>query len=543
MNPTPEQKEIIDYTGHIVVIANPGSGKTFTISQKIISILGELEFYQGVIAISYTNKASRELEKRCLGNGADRKSSFFGTMDKFYITEIVFSFGRHIFGTPKKELEIIDVKNEFFKAFTGFEDLESENAEKDIDAWINNNFASLVKLYVEGYVLLESISKLALYIIDNCISCRKYLKARYKYVFIDEYQDSGSDQHDVFIKLKDLGIISVAVGDTNQSIFGFSKKSSEFLVRLAQNADFKLFHLTKNRRCHPSIINYASKLISKGFTDYISSNETRIFSKSINGGEKETAEWLNAVIPKVITHFGVESRNEIGILVRNSRTGKMLQKNLTLENKFFGSTPFDGNRSLWGSIFESILNFIYDDSLTKYELVGNYLDIELQAGKAREFMRLLSAVECYKDNILEMQKSSPIFIKIARIIYPQAENITAVTTLNIVLNSPELLEFFKPADKNQIQIMSLHKSKGLEFEVVFHLDLHRYVLPKEFNGEYPEAIQDLNLHYVGITRAKKCCVLCTSTVRVNGKGETKTGDPSIFLQLNRLYPLRSPFMY
>lgn len=63
MNPTPEQKEIIDYTGHTVVIANPGSGKTFTISRKIISILGELEFYQGVIAISYTNKASRELEK------------------------------------------------------------------------------------------------------------------------------------------------------------------------------------------------------------------------------------------------------------------------------------------------------------------------------------------------------------------------------------------------------------------------------------------------------------------------------------------------
>lgn len=542
MNPTPEQKEIIDYTGHTVVIANPGSGKTFTISRKIISILGELNFYQGVIAISYTNKASRELEKRCLESGVDRKSSFFGTMDKFYITEIVFSFGRHIFGTPKKELEIIDVKDEFFKVFTG-EDVKSENGEYDINTWMNNNFTSLIKLYVEGYVLLESISKLALYIIDNCTSCRKYLKARYKYIFIDEYQDTGSDQHDVFIKLKDLGIISVAVGDTNQSIFGFSQKSSEFLVQLAQNADFKLFHLTKNRRCHPSITNYASKLISKGFNDYIPSTENRIFSKSVNGGEKEIAEWLNSAIPRVMTQFEVKARNEIGILVRNSRTGMILQKNLTLENKFFGSTPFDGNRSLWGSIFESILNFIYDDSLTKYELVGNYLDIELQAEKAREFMRLLSAVECCKNNILEMQKSSPIFIEIASIIYPHAENITAVTTLNAVLKSPELLEFYKPAGKNQIQIMTLHKSKGLEFDVVFHLDLHRYVLPKEFNGEYPEAIQDLNLHYVGITRAKKCCVLCTSSVRVNGKGETKSGIPSIFLKLNRLYPLRTPFMY
>lgn len=538
MNPTPEQKEIIDYIGHTVVIANPGSGKTFTISRKIISILGELEFYQGVIAISYTNKASRELEKRCLENGTDKKSSFFGTMDKFYITEIVFSFGRHIFGIPKKELEIIDINNGFFRGFTGF-----EAEEEDINVWIDNNLTLLFKLYVEGHVLLESISKLALYIIDNCVSCRKYLKARYKYVFIDEYQDSGSDQHDVFIRLKDLGIISVAVGDTNQSIFGFSQKSSEFLLRLAQNADFKLFQLTKNRRCHPSIINYASKLISKGFNDYLSSDETRIFSKSIRGGEKETAEWLNTVIPKVMTHFGVQSRNEIGILVRNGRTAKGIQKSLTLENKFFGSTPFDGNRSLWGSVFESILGFIYDDSITKYELIEDFLDIELQAGKAKEFMRLLSEIESCKDNIPEMRNSGANFIKIARIIYPQAENKIAVTTLNNILNSAELLEYFKPAGKNQIQIMSLHKSKGLEFDVVFHLDLHRYVLPKEFNGQYPEAIQDLNLHYVGITRAKKCCVLCTSTVRVNAKGESKNGVPSIFLERNRLYPLRSPFMY
>lgn len=158
-------------------------------------------------------------------------------------------------------------------------------------------------------------------------------------------------------------------------------------------------------------------------------------------------------------------------------------------------------------------------------------------------MRLLSKIENCKDNIPEMQNSGANFIEIASIIYPQAENKTAVTTLNNILNSAELLEYFKPAGKNQIQIMSLHKSKGLEFDVVFHLDLHRYVLPKEFNGQFPEAIQDLNLHYVGITRAKKCCVLCTSTVRINGKGESKNGVPSIFLELNRLYPLRSPFMY
>ncbi|NRS46657.1 UvrD-helicase domain-containing protein [Brevibacillus sp. HB2.2] len=538
MNPTPEQKQIIDYIGHTVVIAQPGSGKTFTISRKIIGILKELSFYQGVIAISYTNKASRELEKRCLENGADKKGSFFGTMDKFYITEIVFPFGRHILGAPKKELEIIDMKDNYFKEYTGF-----EIGEEDADNWISGHLDTITKLYVEGYVLLESISKLALFIIDNCASCRNYLKTRYKYVFIDEYQDSGADQHNVFIKLKQLNIISIAVGDVNQSIFGFSNKSSEFLIRLAQDADFKLFQITKNRRCHPSIINYATKLISKDFIEYIPSDEIRIFSKKIIGGEIDIAKWLNDVIPKVMSNFGVQSRNEIGILVRSARTGRIIQKNLTIESKFLGGTPFDSNKTLWGSVFEGILNFIYDDSFTKYELVESYLEIELQVEKARRFMRLLSELESNRDNISNLQSSITKFIEVAKIIYPRAENQNAISILNNILKSEELLECFKPADKNQIQIMSLHKSKGLEFDVVFHLDLHRYVLPKEFDGVYTEAIQDLNLHYVGITRAKQCCVLCTSTERINGKGEVKRGVPSIFLELNRLVSLRSPFIF
>ena len=111
MIPSKEQQNIIDYTNHTVVIAQPGSGKTFTLSKKIVNILDELPDYKGVIAISFTRKSSKELEKRCLYGGINRKGSFFGTMDKFYISEIILPFGRHIWGRPKKELEIIDRRN------------------------------------------------------------------------------------------------------------------------------------------------------------------------------------------------------------------------------------------------------------------------------------------------------------------------------------------------------------------------------------------------------------------------------------------------
>ena len=94
--PTKEQKAILNHDGNIVVTANPGSGKTYTIVEKIGDVLSELPSYKGVIAISFTNKASDELKKRCKRKGIDPKHSFFGTIDKFYISEIIIPFASHL---------------------------------------------------------------------------------------------------------------------------------------------------------------------------------------------------------------------------------------------------------------------------------------------------------------------------------------------------------------------------------------------------------------------------------------------------------------
>lgn len=85
--------------------------------------------------------------------------------------------------------------------------------------------------------------------------------------------------------------------------------------------------------------------------------------------------------------------------------------------------------------------------------------------------------------------------------------------------------------------MTIHKSKGLEFELVYHLDLYDWIHPKRkfvrgcFDVIYDNWEQELNLHFVGITRAKNYCVLVTSTSRLNRDYETKVGNPSQFLSL------------
>ncbi|MCZ3003907.1 ATP-dependent helicase, partial [Acinetobacter baumannii] len=61
--------------------------------------------------------------------------------------------------------------------------------------------------------------------------------------------------------------------------------------------------------------------------------------------------------------------------------------------------------------------------------------------------------------------------------------------------------------------MTIHKAKGLEFEIVIHLDLNEWLFPYRVIGEsfsdklYPSWEQDLNLHFVGVTRAKTMCLL------------------------------------
>lgn len=69
----------------------------------------ELLDYNGVAALSFTRKASNNLKKRTLAYGLPKKNSFFGTIDSFCLTQIIFPFGYSLLGYPSKELEILNL--------------------------------------------------------------------------------------------------------------------------------------------------------------------------------------------------------------------------------------------------------------------------------------------------------------------------------------------------------------------------------------------------------------------------------------------------
>lgn len=545
MKPTDQQQKIIDAHGDLVIVANPGSGKTFVLSEKIRKILPDCIETKGLIAISYTNKASQELKTRCLKNGMAPKASFFGTMDKFYLYEIIIPFAKQLFGIPEDDIKVLkrsDLNNETKEVLENLSDVVDPNNPP------REYILLFRELFLKGNIILELVGLLAVYIFNHSQACKNYIKAKYTHIIIDEYQDCGSEQHLLFLKIKAIGLKAIAVGDANQSIFKFSGKSSEFLVDLAKRKDeFQLFPLDYNHRCHPSIINYSLLLLNPN-SQLLDNGEIHVHEKLIQGNEISIAQWLTAATVKYEGLYNVTKRNKIGILVRNNRTGNLVHKNLRTPHKYFESTSLDEDFSIWSGIFRNLLTMLFDNKLSKIEFVEEYISRDVNRTKVIGVLRQINELnKMISQSPIDVPSVIEMFVNIGMSLHPAGRNSESLILLKEVLLDAHLLESYKPAAENEIQIMSLHKSKGLEFDVVFHLDLYEWILPKkEINNDvksFTDLRQDINLHYVGITRAKKCCVLCHSTKRTNFAFEQKNGNPSEFLLAEYLKKKRiqSPF--
>lgn len=541
MMPTKQQQLILNHEGCAVVIAAPGSGKTFVISKMIKQNLPGLMDYQGIIAISYTNKASNELKHRSLSNGENPCSSFFGTIDKFTIGEVIIPFGKHIFGIPTVPFRTMTI-NELAKDDAGqVGKLMSDETNFDL------LIVKLGSLFKAGVILIECVGLLANYIFSQSRACKTYIKARYTHIYIDEYQDSGAEQHQLFLSIKNLEIKAIAVGDLNQSIYAFSKKDPKYLKELTGNADFKYFKLDKNHRCAPGIINYSNYLLNPR-TELIPDDDRPVIFKLVEGNNENVAGWIDRYIKALKEGFDIRDNNKIAILTRYGRTAVAIDEALITPHHYSEGNDLDKSINVWASIFSGLLYFVFDVNyrfIDVVELVTEY--DRLSKKDLKRLNQLKKIIEIFRGKPTEeMITLRDIFCEVAMLIAPNSVHQDSILLLEDVLNSEEMLGHYYPAAADEIHILTLHKSKGLEFDMVIHLDLHEWALPakrpgpnSDFNNPtYDNYQQDLNLHYVGITRARKVCVLLSSTKRVNNTLQVKNGSPSEFLTLNGIEKLR-----
>lgn len=543
MEPTDIQKRIIENIGNTVVLASPGSGKTFVLSRMIENALSsdDILSYQGIVAISYTKKASANLKIRTLKYGIKEKNSFFGTIDSFCLSQIIQPFGSYVFGHPKKELEVItlnDIPETETHIYSWIKDIHPDYGNIQDD-----QLKHLSALYTNGYVLIESLSLLGLHLIKQCAACSKYLKARFKKVFIDEYQDADTYVHDIFLSLVELGLTGVAVGDVNQSIFGYAHKESKFLKVLESNGLFTAYKLDKNFRCSIPIINYANRILDKD-SEIIPTQNVGVVLVRTEGDESNIANFIDEKIERYHEKYKNAKLSGIAVLVRFIHTQNIMDQYLKSKHRVIESTPLDDDLNPRSQLYGQLLGYYFDKRVSFLSISDEYVEYDMlsehERKKLNEAKKEIRSVE-----VNQIHKLPHIFQAVADVLLPKVPERNSLKILRDIIDNGRLLKSYHPAQDDEIQIMTLHKSKGLEFDIVFHLNLNEWEFPSReyIQGDYSTKKyqswnQDLNLHYVGVTRARKGCFLMKGTLRTKKNGEIKKAEDSPFLSMNNLSDLR-----
>ena len=549
MEATAIQNSIIEHKGNTVVMASPGSGKTFVISEKIKKILGDdtMLDYQGVIAISYTRKASGNLKQRTLVDGVWGKNSFFGTIDSFCLTQIVLPFGNFVMGhsscevTPIAYSELTKEQKEDFEWLT--------QGHPSYDSIKEPTWKLFYELFLSGKVMVESLELLALHILKVSPACRNYFKARYKYIFIDEFQDTDEYTNGVFLELIGLGIIGNVVGDANQSIFGFAHKSSKYLLSLEQNQEFTSFRLACNFRCSAPIVNYSNRLMDKNCSP-IDTDEDGVELITVNGDEVKVASYIERYVNEDCEKYHVTDKREVAILVKTRRMQELMDQNLAIPHRVIESTEMDADLNPRSRLYGLLLQYYFDATMKFVSVTDEFVDYDVFTINERKRLNELKE-EIRSVLIKDIEDELPkLFKAVGDIVLPEYEEGVSNAHLKSVLSDKGKLDTYRPITGNEVIIMTLHKAKGLEFDIVYHLNLNKWELPVSKivdndwdHPQYPTWNQDLDLHYVGVTRAKKACILITSTKRHNADMLLKNSTPSEFLYWNRVEKLRKDYTF
>lgn len=278
----PRQRAAVLHDGNVVLRAGPGSGKTRTLVARIAYVLQtQISPFRGVACITYTNPAAEEIRRRVHSSGVRAEGRITcSTVHAFCLNEILRAFG-HLTGQPAPEagqvLNKAATEALLQRCFdqVGIGEVLAQHrvaqstkirralaCNEDLDGF-DPREVQAARLYEEQLVLrgetdFEAMVIRAVHLVREHAHVRDLLHARFPHLVVDEYQDLGGVLHELVLALRDLaGITVFAVGDTDQSVYGFTGADAKYLTELADRADFRDLELEVNYRSGQDIITAA----------------------------------------------------------------------------------------------------------------------------------------------------------------------------------------------------------------------------------------------------------------------------------------------
>ena len=479
------RKSILSNSNNIIVTASAGTGKTFTIINKIAKILENKKNFQKIAAITFSKKAATEIKDR-LENSATSILQYdgvlTGTMHSWAVSEIIEPFYKDYYPL-KKDMPITPYFGNQLQPITTYEEGVQKFRESGfLIPYIrqrprngaNNNF----RYGNDGY---DFIFDFAFDILQKSSSAKKYIMTAYSTIFIDEYQDVNQSQHKLISYIvHNLNVQTCIFGDNKQELYGFRGANPDFLNSFIQDSTFTHYELTHNFRSSKDIVNYANSF----------AHDTNIVTLSnLTDVKIEQSDQLVPIVKCLRKKCKDES---ILILLARRRNRdvdqfELLKNSDPIFNEFFIEKDPAYLESDNADILTELVKIIFGNS-TLYNLSTFIKSSKIH----RKFNDLNYTISLLKENCQSLKKNLQSLINIINTIY--TEQITPIDTqllLNTITDREQLESIIQT--KKKLKILTIHGAKGLEADnvIIFGDDFfwHNEFKPK--------------IHYVAITRAKK----------------------------------------
>lgn len=365
-----QEEAILHNEGPMIVLAGPGSGKTFVITERTKCLMEEHGISQDkILVITFTKAAALEMKERFeRKEGMANSRVNFGTFHGIF-----FAILKNAYGYSGRNIIRPEVKFQLFKDIIRDLNLEYEDEKEfiaDITSEISlvkgekmdiNNYYSTScgeevfrEIYNQYNEKLKQ-SKLIdfddmLLITYNLLKTRKDIlkmwQERFQYILIDEFQDINTVQYNIITMLSQPEDNLFIVGDDDQSIYRFRGAKPEIMMEFQNNyKDTKQILLDKNYRSTSTIVDLALKLVSNNknrFPKKVNAVKDKGEPVSIMNFDNVTRQ--NDRVAKQIREYqgkGLEF-SEISILVRgNMGNGSLIHKLMeyNIPFKMKGSLP------------------------------------------------------------------------------------------------------------------------------------------------------------------------------------------------------------
>ena len=604
-----EQKQaVMHMEGPCLVLAGAGSGKTKVLTTRIANMINEGIYSGNILAITFTNKAAKEMRDR-ISLVVENNYAFVGTFHSFglrIIRENVEKLGLtsnftiidsdDALSIIKKIMKEFDISTKDFSPSFVRNKISFIKNEMLSDAEIERFLASppekvAAKVYFQYEKVLRKnnavdfddlLKRPVLLFLENEDILDKY-QERYKYILIDEYQDTNEVQYKLVKMLASKYRNLFVVGDVNQSIYGFRWSNYKNILNFEKDyPDAVSITLNQNYRSTNTILTAANNVTKNN----VEKKEVNLFSTYGDGvkikyfrglDEKDEVRLVTDEIRKLLNEgytyndFAIlyrtnaQSRNvEDAILklnypyrvvgsyyfykrkeikdllcylrlISNHQDDVSLERVINVPKRGIGTTSIqnittlanDNNTSMFDCLskpkeleFKKLILDLTEEAKNKD--LTELIDLVLEkSGMKKELLNEHSLdADIRLENLMEFKSITENYQK-------DTGNVNLedfLEDISLVADSQEHQEL-----DNAITLMTMHAAKGLEFKVVFLIGMEEGIMPHFMSLESSSDLEEeRRLCYVAITRAKERLYITNAKRRLLF-GTVNMNPPSRFI--------------